>query len=62
MLPNFNLNYLAYGIKEIRTSVKAPNMNAIAERFIGSVRREALDYFLQVWLLLLVLLSSLVSS
>lgn len=44
----FNLNYLAYGIKEIRTSVKAPNMNAIAERFIGSVRREALDYFLLI--------------
>ena len=42
----FNLNYLAYGIKEIKTSVKAPNMNAIAERFIGSARREALDYFL----------------
>jgi transposase InsO family protein len=42
----FKLDYLAYGIKEIRTSVEAPNMNAIAERFIGSVRREALDYFL----------------
>ncbi len=44
----FNLDYLAYGIKEIRTSVEAPNMNAIAERFIGSVRREALDYFLLI--------------
>ncbi len=43
-----NLNYLAYGIKEIRTSVKAPNMNSIAERFIGTVRREALDYFLLI--------------
>jgi transposase InsO family protein len=42
----FNLNYLAYGMKEVRTSVRAPNMNAIAERFVGSVRREALDYFL----------------
>ncbi len=44
----FNLNYLAYGMKEIRTSVRAPNMNAIAERFVGSVRREALDYFLLI--------------
>jgi len=44
----FNLDYLAYGIKEIRTSVEVPNMNAIAERFIGSVRREALDYFLVI--------------
>ena len=42
----FNLTYLAYGIKETKTSVKAPNMNAVAERFIGSARREALDYFL----------------
>ena len=30
----------------IKTSVEAPNMNAIAEPFIGSIRREALDYFL----------------
>jgi putative transposase len=42
------LNYLDYGIKGIKTSVKAPNMNALAERFIGSVRREALDYYLLI--------------
>ena len=42
----FNLNYVDYGIKGIKTSVKAPNMNALAERFVGSVRREALDYYL----------------
>ncbi len=50
----FWLNYIDYGIKEIKTSVKAPNMllsapcgvNAIAERWIGSVRREILDYFI----------------
>jgi len=35
----FNLNYIDYGIKGIKTSVKAPNMNALAERFVGSVRR-----------------------
>jgi putative transposase len=44
----FELNYLDYGIKGIKTSVKAPNMNALAERFIGSVRREALDYYLLI--------------
>jgi putative transposase len=42
----FNLNYVDYGIKGIKTSVKASNMNALAERFVGSVRREALDYYL----------------
>lgn len=44
----FNLNYIAYGIKGIKTSVKGPNMNALAERFVGSVRREALDYYLLI--------------
>jgi len=44
----FNLNYIDYGIKGIKTSVKTPNMNALAERFIGSVRRESLDYYLLI--------------
>ncbi len=44
--PQFNLDYISYGINGIKTSIQAPNMNAIAERFVGSVRREALDYFL----------------
>ncbi len=42
----FWLNYDDYGINGIKTSVKAPNMNSIAERFIGSVRREILDHFI----------------
>ena len=44
----FNLNYIEYGIRGIKTTVQAPNMNALAERVIGSVRRESLDYYLLI--------------
>jgi putative transposase len=44
--PQFKLDYASFGIEGVRTSIQAPNMNAIAERFVGSVRREALDYFI----------------
>ncbi|MFC1669073.1 integrase core domain-containing protein [Spirochaetota bacterium] len=44
--PQFFLDYVNYGIIDVCTSVKAPNMNSIAERFVGSVRREALNYFI----------------
>jgi hypothetical protein len=44
----FNINYIEYGIKSIKTSVEALNMNAIAERFVGSVRREVLDFFILI--------------
>ena len=44
--PQFNLDYALFGIKGVKTSIQAPKMNAIAERFVGSVRREALDYFI----------------
>ena len=34
------------GIRTILTPVRAPNANAVAERVIGTIRRECLDYLI----------------
>jgi putative transposase len=39
-------DYKGLGIRNIRISPESPNMNAHAERFIGSVRRECLNWFI----------------
>jgi transposase InsO family protein len=39
----FDEVFRAEGIQIVRTAVQAPRMNAIMERWVGSVRREILD-------------------
>ena len=42
--PSFGRVAKGAGIRVIKTAVRAPNMNAVAERFVGSARREMLDH------------------
>jgi putative transposase len=42
----FDAIFRSEGIEIVRTPIQAPNANAYAERFVGSVRRECLDRLL----------------
>jgi putative transposase len=42
----FDAVFACADIRMIRTPVRAPRANAIAERFIGTLRRECLDHLL----------------
>jgi putative transposase len=43
---SFNAAFTAAGVKILHTPVRAPQANAIAERWVGSVRRKCLDRIL----------------
>src|SRR5271154_2110685 len=42
----FSARLRGLGIREIRTAVRAPRMNAFAERVIGTLRRECFDHLI----------------
>jgi putative transposase len=42
----FDAVFTSSGIQIVRTPVQAPRANAIAERFVGTIRRELLDHIL----------------
>ncbi len=44
--PAFETVFASEGLRVVRTPVRAPRANAVAERWVGTVRRECLDRLL----------------
>jgi transposase InsO family protein len=44
--PSFSALLKATGIRDIKTPKRSPRANAVCERFMGSLKRECLDYML----------------